>query len=65
MLGTVLGARDAVVNKTDKFLSLWNLRFGKRQTVNKGENRWYEIYRDDHLLSYIMSKHWVAHLKLI
>ena len=25
----------------------------------------YEIYQDDHLVSYIMSNHWVVHVKLI
>ena len=24
----------------------------------------YEIYQDDHLVSYIMSNHWVVHQKL-
>lgn len=39
MLGTVLGIGDTLVKKTDKFLPLWNLHFGRRQTVNNEENK--------------------------
>ena len=27
--------------------------------------RWYKIYQDDHLVSYITSNHWDIHLELI